>query len=251
VLSPIDQLDDAVVAQLKSIGEFAHNGPVASGEALERQHELVLLGGDAVAAHRLLAEPKIATDAEAEPGQRLEIQLGQRGVDEGAWKPSSGFAVRPCHARTISCYDICIKAPADQGASRGAAFRRWVVLNDHEQRALEELERCYATEASEPVRSDPTRRMPRRSNRPPGFRVVVVLGCVSVALVFASVPVAALALALATAIGWSFWLLSSHRTDDGTFPAPPAMRAGDGLNPSNRPPGDSIRQYLKWLAEAE
>jgi hypothetical protein len=125
------------------------------------------------------------------------------------------------------------------------------VLSDHEQRALEELERCYATQAFESVRSGPPTRMPRRSNRPPGFRVVVVLGCASVAFVFAGVPVAALALALATAIGWSFWLLSSHRTDDGTFPAPPAMSAGDGHNRSNRRPGESIRQYLTWLAEAE
>ena len=126
------------------------------------------------------------------------------------------------------------------------------MLSDHEQRALEELERCYATEASEPVRSGcPTRRSPRRANRPPGFRVVLVLTCVSVALVFASVPAAALALALATAIGWWFWRLWSHRTDDGSFPAPPAMSADHGHDGPDRRPGESIRQYLKWLAEAE
>jgi hypothetical protein len=126
------------------------------------------------------------------------------------------------------------------------------VLSDHEQRALEELERSYATEAAEPVRSGyPTRWSPRRSNRPPGFRVVVVLGCVSAGLVFAGVPAAALALALATAIGWSFWLLWSHRTDDGSIPAPPLFGAHPGHDGAVRRPGESIWRYLKWLAEAE
>jgi hypothetical protein len=122
------------------------------------------------------------------------------------------------------------------------------VLSDHEQRAVEELERRYEAEAREPVAS---RRSASRSNRPPGFRVILVLACVSVALVFASVPAAALALALATAIGWLFWRLWSHRMDDGSIPAPPVIGADHGHNGSNRRPGESIRQYLKWLAEAE
>jgi hypothetical protein len=126
------------------------------------------------------------------------------------------------------------------------------VLSDYEQRVLEELERGLATEAPEAVRSGRLRRRtPRRSNRPPGFRVVVVLGCVSVALVFASVPAAALALALATAIGWSFWLLWSHRTDDGSLPAPPVTGSDRGPDGAERRLGESIRRYLKWLAEAE
>ena len=126
------------------------------------------------------------------------------------------------------------------------------MLSDREQRAFEDLERWYASEVSEPVRAGrATRRSPRRSNRPPGFRVVVVLACVSVALVFASVPAAALALALATASGWLFWRLWSHRTDDGSFPVPPVMGADHGHDESDRRPGESIRQYLKWLAGAE
>jgi hypothetical protein len=126
------------------------------------------------------------------------------------------------------------------------------VLSDHEQRALEELERSYAAEAPEPVRSGrATRRSPRRSNRPPGLRVILLLASVSVVLVFASVPEAALALALATAIGWLFWRLWSHRTDDGSLPVPPVMGADHGHDESDRRPGQSIRQYLKWLAEAE
>jgi hypothetical protein len=139
----------------------------------------------------------------------------------------------------------------DDGAVREAAFRRWVMLSDHEQRAFEDLERSYATEVSEPVRAGrATRRSPRRSNRPPGYRVVVVLACVSVALVFAGVPTGALALALATAIGWSFWRLLSHRTGDGSFPVPP--RTDDERHDrADRRPGESIRRYLTWLAEGE
>jgi hypothetical protein len=126
------------------------------------------------------------------------------------------------------------------------------VLSDHEQRALEELERCYVTDAQEPVRSGrATRRSAPRSNRPPGFRVVLIWACVSVALVFASVPAAALALALATALGWLFWRLWSHRTDDGSIPAPPVTGDYHRHDGSDRRPGESIRQYLKWLAEAE
>jgi Flp pilus assembly protein TadB len=125
------------------------------------------------------------------------------------------------------------------------------VLSAHEQRALEELERSYAAEASEPVRSGrSTRRSPRRSTRPPGFRLVVVLACVSVALVYASVPAAALALALAAAIGWLFWRLWAHRTDDGSMPTPPPLGA-DQLDGAVRRPGGFIQRYLKWLAEAE
>ena len=122
------------------------------------------------------------------------------------------------------------------------------MLSDREQRALEERERCYSTEASEPDRSG---RATRRSNRPPGFGMLSVLACVSVALVFAGVPAAALAVALATAIGWSFWRLSSHRTDDRRLPAPPKTGADRGLDGAGRRPGESIRQYLRWLAEAE
>lgn len=66
-LRPVDQFDNAVVTQLESVGEFTHDGPVPSGKAFEGEHELVLLGRDAVTAHRLLAEPQVVPDAEAEP----------------------------------------------------------------------------------------------------------------------------------------------------------------------------------------
>ena len=126
------------------------------------------------------------------------------------------------------------------------------MLNDDEQRALEELERCFVTEAQEALPSGrTTRRSSRRSNRPPGLRVVLVLACVSVALIFASVPTAGLALALATAIGWLFWRLWSHRGNDGSMSAPPWIGGRQGQKGLDRRPGESIRQYLKWLAEAE
>ena len=103
--------------------------------------------------------------------------------------------------------------PADLGAGGDAAFRRWVVLSDHEQRALEELERSSRPDASGAGSSRartgpvwPTVR--RRAPRGP------VLGCVSVALLFAGVAAAGLAIATATAIGWLFWRVWSHRADD-------------------------------------
>jgi hypothetical protein len=88
-LGAVDQLDDAVVAELQPVGEFSDHGPVASGETLERQHELVLLRGYPVTAHRFLAEPKVATNAEAKPGQGFKVLLGQgvrarRGADRDA-----------------------------------------------------------------------------------------------------------------------------------------------------------------------
>ena len=105
------------------------------------------------------------------------------------------------------------------------------MLSDHEQRALDELERCYAAEAREPHRSG------RRSNRPPGFRTVVVLGSVSLALVLVDVPAAAVSLALATAMAWLFWRLWSHRTGDGSLPTPRGVPGHGG----------SVQQYLRWL----
>jgi Protein of unknown function (DUF3040) len=119
------------------------------------------------------------------------------------------------------------------------------VLSENEQRALEELERGYATEAVEPVRPH---RAPRRPTRRPGHRVVLVGTSLSAVLLVVGVPAAALALALATAVCWLFWRLWSHRTDDGSMSAPPDAHGQEG---ADRRPGGSIRQYLRWLSEAE
>ena len=110
------------------------------------------------------------------------------------------------------------------------------MLSDHEQRALEELERRYAIDAQEPTRSRAT----GRSSRTPGCRTVLLLTLVSIGLLFADVPTAGLAVALATAIGWVFWRLWAHRSNDGSMPTPPP--AGGGT---------SVGRYLRWLAEAD
>jgi hypothetical protein len=110
------------------------------------------------------------------------------------------------------------------------------VLSDHEQRTLDELERSLA--------ADPFGGT--ASAGPPGrFRGSAVVGaalaCICVALLLTGVPAAALAIATAAGIGWLFWWLWSRR--DGA--------AGPGQRGARRRPGESIRQFLRWLAEAE
>jgi hypothetical protein len=122
------------------------------------------------------------------------------------------------------------------------------VLSDHEQRVLEELERRYGTEAREPVLS---RRSRRPARRPPGVRAVAVLGCVSVVLLVAGAASAALALAVATAIGWFSWRLWTQRADGGVVAASLLLGAGHGQSGSGPRFGDSVRRYLRWLSEAE
>jgi hypothetical protein len=120
------------------------------------------------------------------------------------------------------------------------------VLSDHEQRALDELERSFATEAREPA--PPGGRRLARTAGPPGVRTTAVLGGVSVLLLFAGVAVAALALAAATALGWLFWRLCV-RGASGDLVAAPRARAPQGG--TERRFGESVRDYLTWLAEAE
>jgi hypothetical protein len=99
------------------------------------------------------------------------------------------------------------------------------VLSDRDKRVLEELERQFPADAREPVRSRAAR---RRS-------ALVFVTVLLVGLVVVGVPVAAVALALATALGWGLWWLGSGR---GHL-VPPSL------------PGESVRRYLRWLAEAE
>jgi Protein of unknown function (DUF3040) len=126
------------------------------------------------------------------------------------------------------------------------------VLSDHEQRALEELERCYVTEAQEPVRDGgATRRSARRSTRPPGCRVLVVLACASVALLVTGAPAAAFSLLLATAIGWSSWRLWSSLRGGWSSPWQAVLGPYDAPRGAVRRLGRSIRRYRAWLAEVE
>ena len=122
------------------------------------------------------------------------------------------------------------------------------MLSDHEQRALEELERSLAAGTPEPV---PPGRPPGRRVRPPGFLVVAALVCVSAALLLTGVAAAGLAIAAATAIGWLFWRVWAHRGDGGGIAASVLLGAGLGQSRPRRRPGESIREYLRWLSEAQ
>ena len=125
------------------------------------------------------------------------------------------------------------------------------MLSDHEQRALEELERHYATDAREAVRPGPApRRRARRMHRPSGRGVLVLVGSLSVLLLVVGVPVAALALMLATAVVWLFWRLVSVRWNGGIAP-PAAAGVQPGRGGRQGRPGDLIRRYLRWLAEVD
>jgi hypothetical protein len=104
------------------------------------------------------------------------------------------------------------------------------VLSDHEQRALEELERRYEDEAPQPIPSRP-------ASRPPGRYALAVLGGISAVLLVLGAVVAALALATAGAIGWLSWSLWTH--------------GAHGVDAAVGRPGESIRRFLRWLSEAE
>lgn len=82
-LGPVDQLDNAVVAQLKTVGELGHAGPVAARETLQRQQQLVLLRRESITTYGLLAEAEVGADRETERRQCLEVALGQRSVGLG------------------------------------------------------------------------------------------------------------------------------------------------------------------------
>jgi Protein of unknown function (DUF3040) len=114
------------------------------------------------------------------------------------------------------------------------------VLSDHEQRALEELERSFELESRETAAS-------RRSSRPPGLRSLAVLGCPAVVLLFLGAVVAALALASAAGIGWLSWRLWAHRAHGGFAGAPGEWGTG---RRSARRAGESVRRFLRWLSEA-
>ena len=123
------------------------------------------------------------------------------------------------------------------------------MLSDHEQRALEELERGYALEAPEPVTSGAGRAVGRTA-WPPGVLAAGGLGCVSLALLVTGVAAAALALATATAIGWLFWRVWLHRADGAEIAAALLLGGAHGQSGPGRRPGESIRQYLRWLSGA-
>jgi Protein of unknown function (DUF3040) len=115
------------------------------------------------------------------------------------------------------------------------------VLSDHEQRALEEIERRYETGAPE---------WSATRSHPPGLRALAVVGCISVVLLIMGAAVAALALATAGGVGWLFWGLWTRRPH-GEAEAAPMSGAGHGGSRSARRPGESVRRYLRWMSGAE
>lgn len=126
------------------------------------------------------------------------------------------------------------------------------MLSDREQRVLEELERCFALEQPGPAPSGRTwRRRVRRRWSPLGSVLAMGLLCASVALMGAGVPVAGLSLALATGMCWWFWRVWVHRADIGVVTSSLLCGVGRGSRGPRTPPADSVRRYLRWLAEAE
>ena len=129
------------------------------------------------------------------------------------------------------------------------------MLSDHEQRALEQLERSFTTGPSAAVPpGQPPGRNAARTSAPPGLLVLVALGYFSVVLLVTGVAAAAHAIATATAIGWVFWRVWAHRADGGGLAAVLLLGAGAGQSGPSGPrrrPGESIRQFRRWLAEAQ
>jgi hypothetical protein len=124
------------------------------------------------------------------------------------------------------------------------------MLDDYEQRALDDIERGFGTLAREPDRHGPGD-PGRRTTHVPGYRTSLVLAGLGAGLILAGAPTAGFALALATAIGWLFGLLVAHSRGGSDAPALPWSRGGGGQHGSDHRAGDSLRQYLRWLAEAE
>jgi hypothetical protein len=64
-----------VVLGLQALGQFAHGGPVAPGEALDVEQQQVLQRRDAVLARDLLGKAQEAAQPVAELGQGFEVFL--------------------------------------------------------------------------------------------------------------------------------------------------------------------------------
>jgi hypothetical protein len=112
------------------------------------------------------------------------------------------------------------------------------VLSDHEQRVLEELERSLAAG-------------PAPDARRSGLVLLAAPGCVSVGLLLAGVPAAALAIAAATAIGWLFWWSWARHRAGGDSAASVLQGGGPGRSGRPRRLRESTSRFRRWLSEAE
>ena len=66
----VDQLDGAVVTDLKTVGEFGDSGELSRGKAFDGEEELVLLGLDSMGAGGFFAVTEKFADLVAEFGER-------------------------------------------------------------------------------------------------------------------------------------------------------------------------------------
>lgn len=128
------------------------------------------------------------------------------------------------------------------------------MLSDHERRVLDEIERQLAVEDHESGRPGPAlRQRPGRDGHQPVARaVLIIVGWLAVFLLIAGAAVAALALAVATALGWLLWRYWPELSDDGATTLSPQARQGPARGPSTRRPGGEwLSQYLKRISEVE
>jgi hypothetical protein len=128
------------------------------------------------------------------------------------------------------------------------------VLNDHERRVLDELERQFTVEARGSCGPRPLRRQCRRRDRHGSTvrAVVVVVGWLAVFLLIAGATIAALALAAAAVLGWLVWRYWPQLRDDGAAAVPPQTDEEPTSGASTRRPGvDWLSQHLKRISEGE
>lgn len=124
------------------------------------------------------------------------------------------------------------------------------MLSDHEQRVLDELERQVAAEAHGPGPSGPPSRRTPHGPRSTPRSFVVVAGGICALLVIVGVATAALALAAATALGWSLWRYWPELRDDGaTTPVPRPGGEPPHRTPGRRPGSDWLSRYLARMSE--
>lgn len=74
---PISQAHGAVMANLQPLGQFADGNPVAARKALNGQHRLVSLRGEAHGASGVFAEMQELPQRVAELGERFVFGLGE------------------------------------------------------------------------------------------------------------------------------------------------------------------------------
>jgi hypothetical protein len=78
------------------------------------------------------------------------------------------------------------------------------MLNDHEQRVWDDIERFWAEDAVEPPRSVPVARPAPRTLADPALLVVAGVSIVII-LVLVGAPVVGVAVGVAAALGWWLW----------------------------------------------